>query len=100
MKAWRLEITTDPDQGNLIVFANTRDEARSKTGDLMYDRWVDISATRFKQLDDMEHLSQRDLDFILWKEHGWRWYELDSPYEDEVSDEEFREWYDKAFGIA
>lgn len=100
MKAWRLEITTDPDQGNLIVFANTRDEARSLTGDLMYDRWVDISATRFKQLDGMEKLSQREIDYILWREHGWRWFELDSPDEEETTDEQFYEWYDKYFGKA
>lgn len=31
MKAWRVEITDDPDQGTLVVFANTRNEARGTT---------------------------------------------------------------------
>lgn len=81
----------------MIVFANTRDEARELTGDLDYDRWVDISATRFKQLDDMEKLSRAEIDFILWREHGWRWYELDSPDESETTDEEFKTWYKEHF---
>lgn len=98
MKAWRLEVSNDPDQGTLVVFANTRDEARSQSGDLMYDRWVDLSATRFKQMDDKESLSHEELTLELWRDYGWRWLDMDYPDPDEATDEEFLEWYRGIYG--
>lgn len=93
MKAWRVEISNDPDQGTLVVFANTRNEAKSMTGDLMYDSWIDISATRFKEMDGKEHLDKAHLTLELWREHGWRWWDIEYPDPDEATDDEFLEWY-------
>lgn len=98
MKAWRVEIDNDPDQGTLVVFANTRNEARDQTGDLIYDRWIDIRATRFKQMDDKEHLSEVDLMLELWRDHGWRWLDIEYPDPDEASDQEFVKWYLGIYG--
>lgn len=98
MKAWRLEITDDPDQGTLVVFADSRDQARSQTGDLMYDRWIDISATRFKAMDDKEHLTKAQLTLELWRDHGWRWWDIDYPDPDKATDKEFLDWYEGVYG--
>jgi hypothetical protein len=97
MKAWRVEITDDPDQGTLVVFANTRNEARSMTGDLQYERWIDISATRFKEMDGKEALDQPHLILELWRDYGWRWWDIEYPDPDESTDEDFLKWYDETF---
>ena len=97
MKAWRLENTEDPDQGNLIVFADTRNEAKKRSGDLMYDNWIDLRATRFPGLDDKENLTQQALDLTLWRDYGWHWYEVGSPSQDEATDEEFLSWWSATF---
>lgn len=97
MKAWRVEIRDDPDQGTLVVFADTRNEARSMTGDLMFDRWIDISATRFPQMDGKESLDKAHLTLELWRDHGWRWWDIEYPDQDEATDEEFLQWYAETF---
>jgi len=100
MKAWTLSIKDDPDQGTFVVFADTREEARSyaDSNDLIYDRWVDIEALRFYDMDDKEHLDKAHLLLELWRDHGWRFVdELGEPDADEATDEEFLEWYSKNF---
>lgn len=98
MKAWRVEIVNDPDQGTLVVYANTRNEARGMSGDLMYDSWLDITATRFKEMDDKEHLRESERALILWRDHCWRYLDIEYPDQDEATDLEFLEWYHKTFG--
>lgn len=95
MKAWYLEIRNDPDQGAFVVFANTRNEARSQadSNDLMYDSWIDISATRFKAMDDKENLDKAHLTLDLWRNHGWRWWDIEYPYPEDTTDEQFLKWY-------
>lgn len=98
MKAWYLT-TRDGDDGSFIVFANTRNEARAQadSNDLMYDSWLDIVATRAKRWDDKEKLPKRELDKELWRD-GWQWLEYEPPEESESTDQDFYDWYDKAFG--
>lgn len=99
MKAWTVEIRDDPDQGMFVVFADTRNEARAKASshDLMYDSWIDVTARRFKQMDDKEHLDRAHLLLELWRDHGWRWWDIEYPDQDEATDEEFIKWYEETF---
>jgi hypothetical protein len=98
MKAWYLDIRDDPDQGAFIVFANTRGQAmaQASSNDLVYDRYIDISAVRAKKYDGMENLSDSELDLMKWRE-GWRWFDMDYPDEDEATDAEFLVWWHKEF---
>lgn len=100
MKAWYLDIKNDPDQGAFVVFANTRNEARgmADSKDLMYDSWIDISATRFRSMDDKEHLDDAHLTLELWRNHGWRWWDIEYPEPEETTDAEFLKWYDGVYG--
>lgn len=99
MKAWTVEIKDDPDQGQAVVFCNTRNEARARADshDLMYDSWLDIEARRFKQMDGKEHLDQAHLTLELWRNHGWRWWDVKYPDPDEATDAEFLKWYKETF---
>lgn len=98
MKAWYLEVK-DSDDGRFVVFADTRNAARSQadSNDMMYDRWIDIQATRAKKYDGLEKLSKRELDKVLWRD-GWEWLEYSAPTPEETTDEQFYEWYDRTFG--
>ena len=101
MKAWYLENSEDPDQGTFVVFANTRNEARAQADseDLMYDRWIDLRATRAKRYDGLERMPARELALKQWHE-GWRWFDhYNMPDVDEDTDEAFLAWYDNAFGV-
>lgn len=99
MKAWYLDIKDDPDQGAFVVFADTRNEARKQADqhDLMYDSWLDIQATRFKGMDNKEDLDDAHLILELWRDHGWRWWDIEYPDQDEATDEEFLKWYKENF---
>lgn len=98
MKAWLLENRNDPDQGGWIVFANTRNEARKQAdrNDMMYDSWLDVTARRAKNYDDMEKLSAAELALQTWRD-GWRWFDYEAPDPDTTTDKEFLEWYTDTF---
>lgn len=96
MKAWCVSIKDDDDQGMLVVFANTREEARSQSGDLQYERWIDIRAVRDKRYDGLEKLSDAELALRQWRD-GWRWFDMDYPDQDEATDAEFLKWYEANF---
>ncbi len=99
MKAWLVDIKDDPDQGQFVVFAETRNQARgmASSHDLIYDTWLDVQAVRFKAMDDKEHLDEAHLLLDLWRNHGWRWWDFDYPDQDEATDEEFLKWYEETF---
>ena len=100
MKAWYLENRNDPDQGSFVVFAETRNKARALADsyDLMYDSWLDISATRAKRYDDKADLSEEELHLALWHD-GWRWFDhYDMPDEETASDADFINWHRASFG--
>jgi hypothetical protein len=96
MKAYCVSIRDDEDQGMLIVFANTRNEARNQSGDLMYESWIDIRAIRDKRYDGLEKLSDAQLALRQWHD-GWRWYDMDYPEPEEATDAQFLEWYERNF---
>lgn len=96
MKAYYVEIRDDPDQGGHIVWSTTARKARHNTGDLVYDRWIDVKAKRYPEFDDKEHLTKRELALEQWKQ-GW-WFDSDEPTFDdyeENTDADFLEWYDR-----
>lgn len=94
MKAWVLSIKNEDDQGQAIVFAENRTEAKKMlwTTHLEANSWIDIEARRYSNLDDMEKSSEVERSLILWRD-GWRWYDYETPEEEETTDDEFREWY-------
>ena len=100
MKAYYLDIKNDPDQGAFIVFANTRNEARSQadSNNLMYDTWLDIQAIRANEYDGLESLKNSELQLKQWR-NGWRWFDVDYLDPDETTDTEFYEWYKSNFEI-
>ena len=99
MKAWTIGIKDDPDQGQAVVFADTRNDARlyADSYDLMYERWIDIEAHRFKSMDGKEKLDRAHLMLELWRDHGWRWFDIEYPDPDTATDEEFLWWYHVTF---
>lgn len=102
MKAYRLSVKDNEDAGNAIVFANTTQEARKQIyGSDLYDatdgEWIRVQAHRAKSFDDMEALSESELDLRKWKD-GWRWFDMDYPDPDTASDEEFYQWHKDTFG--
>lgn len=94
MKAWILSIKRDDDQGQAIVFAENRTEAKKMLGTthLEADTWIDIEVRRYPELDNMEKAEEVERSLILWR-NGWRWYDIQTPEEYETTDDEFREWY-------
>lgn len=94
MKAWLLNIKHDDDQGQAIVFAPNRTEAKKRlwTTHLEADSWIDIEARRYPVLDNMENAGEVERALILWRD-GWRWYDYETPEEEETTDDEFKEWY-------
>ena len=98
MKAYYLGVRGDNDQGELVVFADTAQEARKLINgtDLQYERWIDVRAYRAKQWDGLENLSQAELHLRLWRE-GWRWFDMNYPDPDEDTDETFLKWYEDTF---
>ena len=94
MKAWVLSIKDDNDQGEAIVFAPNRTEAKKRlwTTHLEADSWIDIEARRYPVLDNMENAGEVERALILWRD-GWYWYDCETPEEDETTDDEFRAWY-------
>lgn len=99
MKAWYLDIKDDPDQGAFVVFANTRNEARMQAAshDLIYDRWIDVQARRYRSCDGLEKLDKPNLMLKLWREDGWRWWDIEYPDPDTTGSQEFLDWYERTF---
>ena len=101
MKAYYVSIPEDPDQGGYIIWAKTAREARKYTGDLQYERWIDVTAKRYPEFDDKENLTKRELALEQWK-HGW-WFDSDEPTFDdyeENTDADFLAWYDKRHEVS
>lgn len=99
MKAYYISIDDNPDAGGNLVFANNYREAKqpSNTGDLMYERWIDIRCRRMPHFDGMENLSERELDLAKWR-NGW-WCCSNEPVftdDEETTDQDFLDWWDGA----
>ncbi|WP_321388979.1 hypothetical protein [uncultured Enterococcus sp.] len=96
MKAYIVGVTSDPDSGEEIVFANTAKEARQKADcmDLTdyAESWIDIFAKRYPAFDDMENSSEDEIALKKFRE-GWNWFDrLNQPEEETTTDDEFFDW--------
>ena len=101
MKAYKLSIKDDPDQGEVIVFAKTVKEAKKLYEYLDFDRYIDMRCKRASYFDGMENASRYELSLVQWHE-GWHWFDVGVPQPDddgETTDEDFKEWYDKYLRI-
>lgn len=96
MKAYVLRVEGDDDQGQAVVFSNTAKEAKKLffSTNLQCDSYTDIRVKRSPEFDNMENLSEIELDKEKWRT-GWRWFDYDTPYPEDTTDEEFIEWYKK-----
>lgn len=98
MKAYKLSIKDDPDQGEVIVFAQTAREAKNNwTQYLDADNFLDKLVHRAPEFDGMENASDMELMTKQWQE-GWRWYDCyDVPDVEEDTVEDFQAWFRKEY---
>lgn len=98
MKAYKLSIKDDPDQGEVIVFAQTAREAKNNwTQYLDADNFLDKLVHRAPEFDGMENASDMELMTKQWQE-GWRWYDCyDVPDVEEDTVEDFQAWLRKEY---
>lgn len=100
MKAYSLSVKDEDDAGQVIVFANTRQEARkliySTDLDCVVDGWISAQARRAKEYDGMENLSPAELAKEQWR-NGWTFFDMYYPEPSETTDEEFMDWYNREF---
>lgn len=96
MKAYLLSVKYDDDQGQAIVFSKTAKEAKKKfyTTNLEADTYINIRVRRCPEYDDMGQLKSIELVKEQWR-NGWRWYDYNTPYPEDTTDEEFYRWYKK-----
>lgn len=96
MKAYKGGLYSDPDAGNIIVFAGNAKEAKKLVlADEISDwreSFIDVYAVRANEFDGMENKSERELMLVKWR-NGW-WFEQPSkPDPDESTDEDFYKWF-------
>lgn len=98
MKAYKLSIKDDPDQGEVIVFAQTAREAKNNwTQYLDTDNFLDKLVHRAPEFDGMEGASDMEIMTKQWQE-GWRWYDCyDVPNVEEDTVEDFQAWFRKEY---
>lgn len=98
MKAYKLSIKDDPDQGEVIVFAQTAREAKNNwTQYLDADSFLNKLVHRAPEFDGMEDASDMELMTKQWLE-GWRWYDCyDVPDVEEDTIEDFQAWFRKEY---
>lgn len=98
MKAYKLSVKDDLDQGEEIVFAQTSREAKNNwTRYLEVDNFLDKLVHRAPEFDGMENASDMELMTKQWQE-GWRWYDCcDVPDVEEDTIEDFQAWFRKEY---
>ncbi|TNU78269.1 hypothetical protein [Lactococcus lactis] len=100
MKAYKLSVKDDPDQGEVIVFAQTSREAKKNwTHYLDADTFIDELVHRAPEFDGMENATELELITKQWQE-GWRWLDYPSVPDVETSTvEDFQAWCKKEFAV-
>lgn len=101
MKAYIGGCHSDPDSGNIIVWARNSREAHMQVFNHEIsdyaDSYVDAYATRRPAFDDMENADDYEIFKMKWRE-GWLFVDVDTPFYKNTTDEEFDEWYEKEYG--
>ena len=98
MKAYKLCVKNDSDQGEVIVFAQTAREAKNNwTCYLDADTFLDKLVHRAPVFDGMENATELELMTKQWQEGG-RWFDYNNvPDIETASVEDFQAWYSKEF---
>lgn len=99
MKAYYASIADDDDAGGEVVFANTAQEAKQKAWGLDFtafcESYIYLRVRRWKDFDDLEKLSERDMALKKWQ-NGWWWDSNEPRFDDyeEHTDADFLKWWD------
>ena len=101
MKAYMVGLNSNPDVGNEIVFARNYKEAKNKAHRLELvdtkESYIDVFIKRYPVMDDMELSGEKEKMKVLWR-NGWWFHQSGYPQaNDDVSDKDFYEWYDKMY---
>ena len=98
MKAYKLSVKDDSDQGEVIVFAKTARKTKNNwTRYLDADSFLDKLVHRAPEFDGMEGASDMEIMTKQWQE-GWRWYDCyDVPDVEEDTVEDFQAWFRKEY---
>lgn len=99
MKAYKLSVKDDADQGEVIVFAQTSREAKKNwTQYLDADTFIDELVHRAPEFDGMENATELELMTKQWQE-GWRFFDYNNvPDVETATVEDFQKWYIGEFG--
>lgn len=100
MKAYKLSVKNDSDQGEVIVFANTAREAKNNWHwYLDADSFLDKLVHRAPEFDGMENATELELMTKQWQE-GWRWFDYSNvPDVETATVEDFQAWCKKEFAV-
>ena len=98
MKAYKLSVKDDSDQGEEIVFAQTAREAKNNwTRYLAADNFLNKLVNRAPEFDGMENATELELATKQWQE-GWKWFDHnDVPDVETATVEDFKNWYYNLF---
>lgn len=100
MKAYKLSVKNDSDQGEVIVFAQTAREAKNNWHwYLDADSFLDKLVHRAPEFDGMENATELELMTKQWQK-GWRWFDYNNvPDVETASVEDFQAWCKKEFAV-
>lgn len=100
MKAYMGGLYSDPDVGNIIVFAKNAKEAKELVlADDVSDyqeSYIDVYARRAHEFDGMEDKTEYELMLEKWRQCWW-FKQPNLPNPDEATDEDFHNWFKKEF---
>ena len=92
MKAYSVEVVSEPDYGKEIIWAKNTKEARNLAWNTEMagnaESFLDLRVIRASEFDDCENM---DADDFGWKQHqeGWIWYEIPQLNNEDLTKEEF-----------
>ena len=98
MKAYKLSVKNDSDQGEVIVFAQTSREAK-KNWHWYLDAgsFLDKLVHRAPEFDDMENATELEL-MTKQCQYGWRWFNYnDVPDVETATVADFMAWCNEKF---
>lgn len=92
MKAYSIEVVSEPDYGQEVIWAKNTKEARKLAWYTEMasnaDGFLDLRVVRASAFDGCENMNADD---FAWKQHqeGWRWYEIPKLNDEDLTKEEF-----------
>lgn len=93
MKAYVLSVANDSDQGEVVVWDITAQDAKKNwTRYLDAERYIDQRVKRAPEFDGMENATDLEVMLKQWHE-GWHWWDWNFPSVEESTDEDFIHYY-------